>query len=208
MAEPQLSPSQHITTYTIKSNGSVVQDTVLINSIVITTEIDLESEAIIVIGDINQDQKLQITDYSEFSLDAHIEIEVGYDHDHSVLFKGKVTQKKVILNSQSGSFLKITCKYFHDKGDVIPEDTKEKTPLELTYGHNILESELYTNSPDSLHINGSLKFQGSSKAHVTDYIKLKGFEDVFPKSKSDLYISQVSHVVEDGNWITTVTVGK
>lgn len=208
MYESPLLPNSDLISFTIKSNGSDILDSNGVISIVINLEKNIADEAIITLFDVNQMGAFQIADYSEFSLDKEIEIRLGYDNENNKLFKGRVTQKKIIINSDSDPYLQVTCKHVNDKREVVP-DTKGETLLELTYGHDILEVELYTNSEERNLVSGYLKFPGSEKARVGDSIKLRGFEKVFPNNKNNVvFISRVSHKVEEGNWITTVTVGK
>lgn len=53
-------------------------------------------------------------------------------------------------------------------------------------------------------IRGEVKFQGSNKVNPGKYITLDGLGDRF---NGDHFISNVTHTVADGNWITEVTVG-
>ncbi len=51
---------------------------------------------------------------------------------------------------------------------------------------------------------GTLSFQGSSKAKVNTTIKLEGLSNRF---NGDAFISEVTHTVNDGQWLTEVKIG-
>lgn len=208
MVESPLLRNSEIVTFTIKSNGKQIGDHFSVSSIAIHLEKNIPDEAILTLPYTNQKGEFKFEDSREFSLDKEIEISLGYGFKNSKLFTGRVTQKKIINKNGACLCLQITCKHVNNKKESVPKNLKQETLLELTYGYDIMEVELFTNSIERNIINGYLKFQGSARARVGDSIDLRGFEKVFlNKNKNVISISQVSHKVENGDWITTVTVG-
>jgi hypothetical protein len=212
MAESPLRMDNDIISLEILSNGILIDGFVPINSITINLELNAVDEAIIAIAYdnqlINKQSNIQLIDSEVFSLDREIEIRVGYKDSIEKLFKGKVTQNKVIAKEGLNPFVQIACKNTHPGGKAISKYTAKETLLKLTLGQDVYETELEINSADNKSINGYIKFQGSSKARVNDTIELDGFGILFNGIKEKIVsVSAVSHKIENGEWITTVFVG-
>lgn len=202
------SPLSHGTTllnFTIYSDGNSISDILEIDSIIIDLGKDFQESAVITMLIRNSGAR-DFEAVPEFSLDRQIDIALGYHQKETKVFSGKVTENKIVTAPGSQPRMQITCKRNQDSG-AIPKSFSPHTELSLTYGEDIIESELFIDNSLPKRIQGQLKFQGSAKARVGDTVVLNSFKKVFPKHKpNEVVINHVLHEVQAGNWLTTITV--
>ncbi len=206
MSKSPQKPILGFVSFQIMSNGINIGDNIEVILIDINLEKNNADEAIINICAGNP--KFNFSESKDFAFGNEIVIKLGYNSKNEKIFTGKITQKKIIVNKVSSPYIQIICKQKNKEGNLNLKDSKPKEQLNLTYGNDILETELETNILDAKIINGYIKFQGSALARVNDTIKLNGFGNLFSENiENSVCISSVRHNVAEGNWITTVTLG-
>ncbi len=208
MAVSPITKSSDLASFSIRSNGSYIQDKILIGSIEITMKANAMDEAILKVFDGNPEKDaIDLTNEKTFELGREIEIALGYDNNNKRVFRGIVTQQQLSINSGEVPVFQVTCKNIINGQEQILKqniDVIKPSPiLKVTYGYDLLEAQLI-NDP-SLDVYGHLKFPGSSLANVNDTIAIYGIGsfDHFGANKS---IHEVTHKLEEGFWTTTVIV--
>jgi phage protein D len=197
-----------LVSFEIFSNGKPINDTIQVLSIEVQLKSNGIDKSIITILDGNVFKgTFDVLDSNTFEIGANIEVKLGYHARNDSVFKGIVTEQKIIINEEYGSALQVCCMHHDDQRNALQaqiSDIPKIAELKVTFGEDILESELNINIEDPANIHGSISFQGSAKAMVNDTIEINGFGSRF-SNKS--LISEVVHHLKQGNWQTTIKVG-
>lgn len=164
-------------------------------------------EAEIVISDGNKAiENFEASDSEFFMLGCEIEIKLGYHNKNQSVFKGLVSQQRIIVDGIKGNRFVVDCK---SNLEIISIglDSMGDPELEVQYGYDILELDLSIfKKEDSRYLSklkGFMMFQGSPKAKVNSLIRLKGLSNKF---NGDHPITGIEHVLEEGKWITKVLI--
>jgi hypothetical protein len=206
MAAETIIQDSILVSFEIKSNGVPINQNNEVVSIHIKLQENALDEAIIIMQ--HNDSEFNLAASIEFSLERELEISLGYGSINETLFIGSIKQKRFTFK-HSDIFTQLTCKRINDETEKITKDIMRKEPLVLTYGINIFEMELDTNSMDPKLLNGYVKIQGTAEARVSDTIEIKDIGHPFPDNlKNSAYVTTVLHDLEGGNWTTTVNIGK
>jgi Rhs element Vgr protein len=100
-----------VVTYTIKVGGSAIPDVFTVHSVNIEKKINRISTAKIVVldGEANTG-KFDVSSSDTFIPGAEVSIEVGYDANNQLVFKGIVTRQSIRIDATIGSALEIECR--------------------------------------------------------------------------------------------------
>jgi hypothetical protein len=200
-----VSPSAESTSFVsalILANGQDLPQDYSITSIKINHQITGAAVAEITLMD---DIYFTISSSDIFKPDTIIEIQLGYDALYNTVFTGKVSGH-TITTTERGTLLKIICK--EESATVHNINYPDYSQLKPTYGQDIFEMSLQFDATYAIknpsRYRGYVRFPGSEKAKVNTTIELGGLGKKFDE---EVLISGVEHVVENGNWFTTITVG-
>ncbi len=100
-----------LVTFSIKVNGNVIPDTMDIKGIEIEKGINKISKAIISIIDGNASTgKFNASSSSDFVPGNELTIELGYDTENELVFKGIITKQSIKIQGSVGSLLEVECR--------------------------------------------------------------------------------------------------
>jgi hypothetical protein len=200
-----VSPAAESTSFVsalILANGQVLPQDFSIAAIKIIQKIIGTAVAEITLMD---DNYFTISSSDTFKPDTIIEIQLGYDAVYNTVFTGKVSGH-TITTTERGTLLKIICK--QESATVHNINYPDYSQLKPTYGQDIFEMSVQFDATYAIknpsRYRGYVRFPGSEKAKVNTTIELGGLGKKFDE---EVLISGVEHVVENGNWFTTITVG-
>tara|TARA_R110001599_G_scaffold141403_1_gene321760 strand:- start:4609 stop:6399 length:1791 start_codon:yes stop_codon:yes gene_type:complete len=110
MASSPITANSDIVTFQVLSNGSPINDTFQIKSIVVTKEVNKISNCEITLldGDVNNED-FPISDSDTFLPGAQIEVKMGYEGVNATVFKGIVMKQGLKVSPESGSILEVVC---------------------------------------------------------------------------------------------------
>lgn len=201
-----------LVTAVVHINGKALDESIQILSILINESINYPARAEICILD-GYDAINPFPAFNSDSFEAGNQLSVflGYGAATDLIFEGVILHR--VLNSTSNGVLKITC--ISTKPVVTVESTSNtrlsEVPfplLKLTYGEDIIDFSLMNTkkagAPVLDWLCGFIKFQGSAKARIHHQVEIKEFGKAIA---TEGYIASVEHVVEKGNWFTTIALG-
>ncbi len=94
---------------------------------------------------------------------------------------------------------------------VLVPDAQEQADLRVVYGDSLIDfsADLDTRHSDAdtqpqPSLRGQMRFQGSALARIGGLVALQG---VGARFSGALWVSGLTHEIQDGNWITTVEFG-
>jgi hypothetical protein len=199
-------------TAAVHINGKALNESIQILSILINESINYPAKAEICILD-GYDPINPFAAFNSDSFEAgnQLRIFLGYGTATDLIFEGVVLHQ--VLNSTNNGILKITC---ISTNPVVTVESTSNTRLievpfpllKLTYGEDIIDFSLMktkkAGAPVLDWLSGFIKFQGSAKATIHHQVEIKEFGKAIA---SEAYIASVEHVVENGNWFTTIALG-
>ncbi|MFM2361979.1 MAG: hypothetical protein RLZZ316_881 [Bacteroidota bacterium] len=199
-------------TAAVHINGKALDESIQIFSILINESINYPAKAEISILD-GYDAINPFPAFNSASFEAGNQLSVflGYGAATEPVFEGVILNGT--LNSTNNGVLKITC---ISTKPVVSVAAISNTPLseipfpllKLTYGEDIIDFSLMktkkAGAPVLDWLSGFIKFQGSAKATIHHLVEIKEFGKAIA---TEAYIASVEHVVENGNWFTTIALG-
>lgn len=200
-------------TIDILTNGTPIDPSISVQSITINKSVNYTDKAEIDIIDFEEGKPFEspfpVFNSNIFQPGTLITIYLGYDGANSLVFEGMVLLQVISENSSKPYALKITC---IGTTPLIIGAARETLPppvLELSYGENIISFSLTNRKLQSLHVVdwlcGFIEIQGSSLAQINNLITLHGLGS---NILLDAYIASVDHIVDSGNWVTRIELGK
>ncbi|MFT3910998.1 MAG: hypothetical protein QM737_16380 [Ferruginibacter sp.] len=136
-----------------------------------------------------------------------VEIYLGYEGEKDFVFSGLVTNHILQMDQHSGTLQKIICTSNQTLPDITTHNVIPGPQLSFTIGVNIFElkiNRLYTTIPTINKFSGYLKVPGTILAKPNNSIQVLNAGTTFSEN---ILISQVTHHMIDGNWITTINIG-
>lgn len=111
MADSPNKQAKDLVTFKILSNGSQIKDTYQVFEISVDYALNRIPAAVIKLQDGNVAEKdFEVSNSGDFVPGTEIEIQAGYDNDDNTIFKGIVVSMRLVLDSDQGSVLEITCR--------------------------------------------------------------------------------------------------
>jgi Rhs element Vgr protein len=111
MADSPQTDSDGIISYTVKTAGNTLDDSVKVISVDVVKAINKIASATLVIQDGDMPTKdFTVSNTDDFKPGNTIEVSVGYDSDESVIFKGVIVSHGISITGQNESKLVIECK--------------------------------------------------------------------------------------------------
>ncbi len=199
------------TTIDILTNGTPINPSINVQSITINKSVNYTDKAEIDIIDGGElfAPPFPVFNSNVFQPGTLITIYLGYDGAKSLVFEGMVLLQVISASSSNPCVLKLTC---IGTGPLIigtPRATLPPPVLELSYGENILSFSLTNRKVQSLDsvdwLRGFIETHGSSLIQVNNLITIRGLGS---NILLDAYIASVDHIVDSGNWVTRIELGK
>jgi phage protein D len=207
MARSPLSADQTLLSFTILSNGKVINDSYLIVSMDIRQQAGAQDEAVITLMALKQVMgSFELMDLTDFQMGDTVQIRLGYDAKEQTVFKGLVTQQQLHIQDTFYHY-EIACRNDQARAVYVPFDilAPKESVLEVSLGMDILETHLRRSSDDPKRVLGHLVIPGCADARVNDPMDLRGMGSTF---KSTETIAAVEHHVAEANWNTNVYLGE
>ncbi len=202
MPKSPLPENDFIPSILILANGIPLPDNYLVVSVKINQQLNKPTIAEIAFFD---DTDFTISSSNTFDIHAIVEIKLGYNGETTTVFTGNVCGHKIMANDKQ-AMLTFICK--EESAIPIIEKYPGYSELKLTYGADIIDMNVtfdgsFLKDNPSRH-RGYVKFFGSEKAKINTTINLKNLGKQF---NEPVFISGVEQFLENGNWLTTITVG-
>jgi phage protein D len=207
MATSPVTENTDLVNFSILSNGTEIPVAYQVVSLKIKQQLNgaAIAEVIFLDGDLAAGT-FPISSSDTFKPGATIVIKLGYQGTNETIFSGQVGSHAVIANSK-GSTLKIICKTAVVNENIV-NLAAAASPLKLEYGVDIIEMDLEFDAAypplNASRFRGFIRFQGSANAMINSTIEIDGLGNKF---NEPVLISQVEHLVENGNWVTIITIG-
>ncbi len=139
---------------------------------------------------------------SDLVIDAQTQLKTvectSWDQSKQKLLKG--VSKEPSINSQgedTGLGKKLAGDFFPDPFTLHTSGPEEEAVLKEWANAQLLKSRMS-------FIRGTIEFQGSTEVNIDNLVQLDGFSNYF---NGYGYVSAVTHVVEEGNFMTEVALG-
>ncbi|ALM47994.1 hypothetical protein AMR72_03275 [Flavobacterium psychrophilum] len=198
-----------LVSFAIYSNGVQINNSIQVTGIHVNHEVNTIGRALITLAPSEAMENLFELEHADFAEGNSIRIECGYDNSNAVVFHGFVHTQELVMASGDQLRLKVSC-VTSDKNayDANPA-TSSQPVLKVTYPDNVIAFNAKLNTDQATIVKwgtllGEVSFQGSAIATPDTTIEIDGFS----KRVNGLsYVSSVEHIIENGNWITTVSVG-
>jgi hypothetical protein len=205
MAVSPLIADQSIPNFSIKSNNKAIGDQIMLSEIKIKEGINQPGIAEITVPIPGADFTV-LNEYGDcFKAGSQVEIALGYGGSNDIVFKGVVTNRAVQADDK-GTFITIICR--NENIYAPPYNTTTAAVLLLTYGSDISSITVNRNEKNPASVLtkfiGQACFPGTALAKPNSMLRLSKLGNLFLE---DVFISAVEHLVKDGNWQTTATIG-
>lgn len=198
-----------LVSFAIYSNGVKINENILVSGIRVNHEVNTIGTALITLSSSKDNENLFGLEHADFAEGNSIRIECGYDNSNAVVFHGFVDTQELVMASGDQLRLKVSC-VTSDKNAYDANTGASSQPvLKVTYPDNVIAFNAKLNTDQATIVKwgtllGEVSFQGSALATPDTTIEIDGFS----KRVNGLsYVSSVEHIIENGNWITTVSVG-
>lgn len=154
-------------------------------------------------------------DNADFTEGKNVIIKLGYGLNPLPVFEGLILQKTITENTSSGASIKLLC---ISTAAIIKMEAPYTVQLldfpgpflKLTPGTDIIDYTITAcQKPDLYNPDwfcGRFRFPGSALAAIHTRIRIN--KELQPHMFNDPYIASVEHVLENGTWVTTVSLGK
>lgn len=198
-----------LVSFTIYSNGVKINDNIRVSGIRVNHEVNKVGTALITLSSSKDNENLFGLEHADFAEGNSIRIECGYDKSNAVVFQGLVDTQELVMASGDQLRLKVSC-ITSDKNAYDANTGASSQPvLKVTYPDNVIAFNAKLNTDQATIVKwgtllGEVSFRGNALATPDTTIAIDGFS----KRVNGLsYVSSVEHIIENGNWITTVSVG-
>jgi hypothetical protein len=194
-----------LVTFTIMLNGKPMVDDAKTEKIQINLQAGKKDLAVITLSFDMLSVGSMSSEY--FRTGTDVGIFLGFDQNNNTVFSGKLVSKSIAYNSMNFT-LQLCCEALQERTSVISEQASAH-PFTVTLGENIVELKLESTTlvPDkntNTKTYGSIKITGSTSFTIPGIAKLEG-TNIF--ADSTLQITGATHVIEEGNWFTEVSIG-
>ena len=111
MADSPQKDTDGIISYTIKTDGNTLDDSIQLISIDITKAINKIATAVLVVADGDMPNKdFPVSNTDDFKPGKTVEVSAGYASDESVIFKGIIVSHGISITGRNETKLVIECK--------------------------------------------------------------------------------------------------
>lgn len=187
-----------VVTLNIKVNGSPVDLTLEILSVVTESQVGKNPAAVIRIRE-NGIEGFPVSDSAVFLPGAALTIAAGYDGNEASIFSGVIVTQRLVIDSSHEAVLQVECQ----AATAIQAATPPATPVLLvTYGEDLDEMSLGFPKPGD--VSGIVTFPGSSLAVPNTLLALSGINARFDGFH---VITAVRHTLQAGIWLTQTSLG-
>ena len=190
-------------------NGQPLDENILIQHLTVNSSVNYPAKAVLTL-EAAKDFKA-----ADFNLGNPVLIRLGYGPDTKIVFEGIILQQAITENASGGTIIKLLCISIAPvvKMEAPYAELLNGLPgpfLKLTLGPDIINHTITAcKKPDYYNPDwfcGQFRFPGSALAAIHTLIKID--KELQPYYNEYPYIASVEHVVEKGNWVTTVSLGK
>lgn len=182
--------------YLIKAQGHLLPDTIQVSSLkVIATERGSSEATITIVPEIlNQGAELN-TYGSVFAIGSAIELLAAYGSELSSIFRGTVSQQ-TLKSSNKDMQVFVQC---GGATTQLSATVNLHEPLDLVSGENILDLEMTFSHTRA----GLLRVMGSSQYLPGKNVVLSGVNATY---NGNYRITAIEHLLENGEWLSTLTI--
>jgi phage protein D len=100
-----------LVTFTVKTNGSAIPDTIDVQSVEVEKGVNrIPIAKIVVIDGTPSTETFEASSSSTFVPGNTVTIEAGYDSKNDVIFKGIITKQSIRIHPGMGSVLEVECR--------------------------------------------------------------------------------------------------
>jgi len=111
MSAPTTINSGGLVTFTVKTNGNAIPDTIEVQSVEVEKGVNrIPIAKIVVIDGTPSTETFEASSSSTFVPGNTVTIEAGYDSKNEVIFKGIITKQSIRIHSNMGSVLEVECR--------------------------------------------------------------------------------------------------
>ncbi len=190
-------------------NNQPLDENILIQHLTVNSSVNYPTKAVLTVEAGKDVEK------ADFNSGNPVLIRLGYGLNTTIVFEGIILQQAIAGNISGGTIIKLLCISIAPviKMEAPYTESLNGLPgpfLKLTLGTDIINHTITAcKKPD--HYNpdwfcGQFRFPGSALAAIHTLIKID--KELQPYYNEYPYIASVEHVVEKGNWVTTVSLGK
>jgi hypothetical protein len=187
-----------LVTFLIQVNGSPVDSTLEILSVVTESKVGANPVAVVRIRE-NGLEGFPVSESTVFLPGAALSVAAGYDGIESSIFSGAIITQRLVVDSSHDCVLEVECQ----TATVVQAATPPATPVLLvTYGQDLYEMNLGFPKPGE--VSGTVTFPGSSLVVPNTLLELSGINARFDGLH---VITAVRHTLQDGTWLTQTSLG-
>jgi phage protein D len=190
----------------IASNGTTIDVSALV-SVEIRDTVGRRPHARLVLmdGDLDGDlagARFPISNGKDFAPGNTLDLSLGYDGVVSLVHSGVIVSQTIQVSNGCPARLIVESV----GSGIVPAETASAPALLLAIGDSVIEADVtIEGARPTAQRRGTVKFQGSALAKAGGSVTLAGLGD---RCDGDVVVSGVTHVAADGNWTTTVELGK
>lgn len=188
----------NLVTLLIQVNGSVIDSTLEILSVVTESQVGANPSAVVRIRE-NGLEGFPVSASAVFLPGATLSVAAGYDGEVASIFSGIIVTQRLVIDSSHEVVLEVECQ----TATVVPAATPPATPvLRVTYGEDLYEMNLGFPKPGD--VSGTVTFPGNSLVVPNTLLALEGINARFDGLH---VITAVRHTLQAGTWITQTSLG-
>ena len=190
-------------------NNKPLDENIFIQHLSVNSSVNLPAKAVLTLVTEKD------IDNADFTEGKNVIVKLGYGSNPQSVFEGLILQKAITDNTSGGTTIKLLCISTAAIIKMEAPYTKQLIDLpgpflKLTPGTDIIDYTITAcQKPDLYNPDwfcGRFSFPGSVLAAIHTLIRID--KELQPHRQQDPYIASVEHVLENGTWVTSVTLGK